>query len=159
MSPGDMPASRACLRISSSRCQPCGEAALLPTVSVSWNISPSSSSSSPTSAAACSASANKRTLCADAIESIGAPANAVGVVMTRSTLTTVRQIKSLIDARLDFHADQCGFHADSDTHSTHIRTVIPRSATCAHRTRVGTARRPSTCPRAIASMPNGRRNG
>jgi len=21
---------------------------------------------------------------------------------------------------------QCGFHADSDTHSTHIRTVIPR---------------------------------
>ncbi|WP_272878749.1 hypothetical protein [Aquipseudomonas alcaligenes] len=22
--------------------------------------------------------------------------------------------------------DECGFHADSDTHSTHIRTVIPR---------------------------------
>ncbi|AHZ76229.1 helicase [Pseudomonas putida] len=23
-------------------------------------------------------------------------------------------------------AKSCGFHADSDTHSTHIRTVIPR---------------------------------
>src|SRR5690606_25146733 len=45
-------------------------------------------SSSPTSAAACSASA-KRTLCADANESMGTPANAVGVLMTRSTLTRV----------------------------------------------------------------------
>lgn len=36
------------------------------------------------------------------------------------------------DVRLDtlesysFPTLECGFHADSDTHSTHIRTVIPR---------------------------------
>jgi hypothetical protein len=28
--------------------------------------------------------------------------------------------------KVKFHSMYCGFHADSDTHSTHIRTVIPR---------------------------------
>src|SRR5690606_31757053 len=94
MSPGARPASRDRLSACSSCCQPCAEVTLLPNVSVRRNISPSSSSSSPTSVAACSASA-KRTLCADANESIGTPANAAGVLMTRSTLTTVAKSRAV----------------------------------------------------------------
>lgn len=32
----------------------------------------------------------------------------------------------LLAAVMDEAQTDCGFHADSDTHSTHIRTVIPR---------------------------------
>lgn len=54
---------------------------------------------------ACSASA-KRMLCADASESMGTSANATGVMMTRSTLTTIARSKGLIDTWLDLQADQ-----------------------------------------------------
>ena len=35
-------------------------------------------------------------------------------------------LEHLNDYPSEWAAIECGFHADSDTHSTHIRTVVPR---------------------------------